>query len=239
MFANWWNNIKGKTDTPEQGADTVTVNGRLHLSPKGAQKVIDNLDSLDILLFAGKGYWFSYFVETVTWSEFSHIGIVLKSPTYLSPKLTGNYLLESGAEKIRDAEDHKVKWGVQITDLREILEGYNGRIYYRKLNCPEIRKAHASTEARMRAIHDVIHNKPYDAYLVDLTRTEFDLNIGDCQRTGRFICSALVGYVYTELGLLPAGTEWDLDTPKAFGPGREIEKKLLRGARFGDLKRVL
>lgn len=235
-------------DADAEEPNTIWSDGFLHLTPKGAEEVIEKLDDLDIMLFSGKGYWFSYFVETVTWSEFSHIGIVLKSPTWLSPKLTGVYLLESGTESIPDAEDHRLKWGVQITDLKDILMGYRGRVYYRKLRCPDLWQAatptsHAqlttSTKARLRAIHDVIHNKPYDAWLQDLVRTELDLDIGDNHRTDRFVCSALVAYVYTELGLFPEDMQWDLDRPKDFGPHRVLEKDLLRGASFEGLVRVL
>lgn len=238
-ISNWWwednsKNTSNKTDPVEEEGELLP-----HLTADGAQHVIDQLDDFDILLFSGKGYWFSYLIETLTWSEFSHIGIVLKDPTYLSPELTGVYLLESGSEKIIDAEDHKVKWGVQITDLKEILEGYVGQIYYRKLNCPDIRKTVKSNQARLRAVHDIIHNKPYDAFLRDLARTELDLDIGDCHRTDRFVCSALVAYIYAELGLLPVNTEWDLQRPKDFAPGGRMEKELLRGAKFEKLVRVL
>ena len=36
------------------------------------------------------------------------------------------------------------------------------------------------------------------------------------KKTDRFWCSALVGYIYTELGLLPYNTDWSILRPSDF-----------------------
>ena len=88
---------------------------------------MDDLQTGDILLFTGhkKGWlkYFSYMIEYATHSNFSHVAMVLRDPTYIDPNLKGIYLWESGWEGEPDAEDDKVKLGVKITPLQEIIEG--------------------------------------------------------------------------------------------------------------------
>ena len=38
----------------------------------------------------------------------------------------------------------------------------------------------------------------------------------DPQKTGRFFCSVLVGYVYTKLGILEPNTDWSILRPSDF-----------------------
>src|SRR3989304_23762 len=95
---------------------------------------LDQLNTGDVLLFNEKKYWFSWLVEYWTGSPWSHVAIVLRDPIYLDPKLTGLYLWESGEEYFPDAEDNKIKFGVQITDLKKVISGYQGKIVVRKLS---------------------------------------------------------------------------------------------------------
>ncbi len=88
---------------------------------------VNTLETGDILLYHGTNYWFSYLIEWFTYSEFSHVSMVLKDPIYLDPKLEGLYILESGAENIPDAVEGKTHFGVQIVDLNEIIEMYRRR----------------------------------------------------------------------------------------------------------------
>lgn len=189
---------------------------------------LDVLEDLDIILFTGQDYWASYLIEYFTWSNYSHIGIVLRSPTYISPELTGTYLLESGTEDFPDSEDHKMKFGVRLSDLNKVISEYTGRIYYRKCTHPfninEISRQ--ALHDKIKKIHNTIYDKPYDDYLVDLLRTEFHFKIGNCQDSKEFFCSALAAYVYTQLGFLPANTQWSLILPKYFGQGNKIDQML-------------
>ena len=75
-------------------------------------------DTGDIILFSGKNSWFSLMVEYFTSSPFSHIGIVLKNPTQIDPKLKGLHLLESGFEPIKDEVDDKKIWSSDYTFKR-------------------------------------------------------------------------------------------------------------------------
>lgn len=181
-----------------------------------------DIDDFDIILFSGKYWWPSYLIEWVQGSPYSHIGIVLKKPTYIHPNLTGIYLLEAGQECVPDAEDGKKKFGVQITELNDLISRYNGGVYIRKLNYKDKTKLRLT----MNIIHGHIHNKPYDSNLLDLMRAATGLCIGNCNIEERFFCSALVTYVLIHLGLLDKDIAWSLIEPKDYGKGGKMEEKL-------------
>lgn len=195
---------------------------------------LDDLDDLDLVLFRGADYWFSYLVEYATWSDYSHIGIFLKGIPQIRPDLTADYLLESAAEIFPDVVQHQIKWGVQISDLKKIIEAYPGQVFYRRLLIsPEQRVA---LKQKIAGIYKTIESAPYDYEVRDLLRAEFDIDVGDCHRTEKFFCSALVTYVYAKLGLVPTKVPWDLIRPKDYGDDY-MEKLLLEG-NFGPVVRI-
>jgi len=206
-----------------------------------AISIIDNhLDTMDIILCNGQNYWFSSVVEYATWSKFSHIGLVLKSPTWLHPELTGNYFLESGVEKFPDAVDHKMKFGVQITDLEKMIKSYTGTLYFRKIISIPLRENPSYYQEKLKKIHKIIHNKPYDYSPIDLLEAQIRIRMRNANRTDSFFCSALVAFIYTQLGFLPADTEWDLVLPKDFVQGYNIEDILEKTgfASLGPMVRI-
>ena len=44
-------------------------------------------------------------------------------------------MLESGFEDKPDSENNRIKLGVQLTKLEDVIKTYNGNIYIRKLTC--------------------------------------------------------------------------------------------------------
>ena len=62
--------------------------------------IIDNLKTGDILLYSAQlswnpMSWFGKLIEYVTKKPYSHVGIVLKDPTWIKPDMKGLYLWES------------------------------------------------------------------------------------------------------------------------------------------------
>ena len=101
-----------------------------------------NLKKGDILLFDYEGGGsmgiFSWLIKKATQSNITHVAMVLKDPVFISPVLKGYYVWESGWEGTPDPQDGKVKFGVQITPLDEILQSYQktiGKIYVRRVHC--------------------------------------------------------------------------------------------------------
>lgn len=203
-------------------------------------KEIQKLQTGDILLFHCAKSWSPFslvnqFINWATESKYSHVAMVLKNPTYIDPKLKGLYLLESSMENVGDAEDGRIKFGVQISPFHDVVNSYKGDIYVRHLYT----NRDSEFEQKLTEVHKEVHNKTYDMH--DFI-TSFERERGyDCwkntkvQRTDSFMCSSLIAFVYSKLGLLDTKTPWSLVYPKEFStecPGLkfhcvlDVEKKL-------------
>lgn len=179
---------------------------------------ISELKTGDLLLcdYTKKGGCMSLFTSCIKYclhSNFSHIAMVLKDPTFLHPSLKGLYVWESSWEGKPDPQDGKIKLGVQITPLYELLAVYKreGSIAVRRVKCsPEL-----FSDINLQKVHNVVYDKPYD--IVPMDWINVVLKRGpDPQKTSRFWCSALVGYIYTKCGLLDPTTDWSNLTPEDF-----------------------
>ena len=182
------------------------------------QTKITDLDTGDLLLFAGTNSGLLGLMDKAityfTKSPYTHVGVVLKDPTFIHSSLKGLYLWESGWENGNpDPQDGKVKLGVQITPLYEILDSYknNGYVYCRKIT----KGRELFTNNKLLDIHSVVYCKPYDLVPTDwfgaINRTDISP-----QKTSRFWCSALVAYIYTKLGILQEKTDWSIVRPSDF-----------------------
>lgn len=170
---------------------------------------LDDLETGDILLFSNNSFWFSRLVEWFTASPMSHTAIVIRDPTFTEPPLLGLYMLESGEEATVDAENGRKKFGVQVQDLKTVINSYDGNVWVRKLTCtrgPEFYET-------LYKCHSEVHNLPYDTSAKDFMKALKKDYTGDDQRLDTFWCSALVSYIYTELGFLPDDTPWTLIAP--------------------------
>tara|TARA_A100001015_G_C14348882_1_gene465953 strand:+ start:154 stop:513 length:360 start_codon:yes stop_codon:yes gene_type:complete len=100
---------------------------------------MNELKTGDLILFSsyssGISNLISNFIKWGTHSNYTHIAMVLKDPDFIGKSLKGLYVWESGWEEKPDPVDNKIKMGVQITPLEEILNSYknNGHCYIRKL----------------------------------------------------------------------------------------------------------
>jgi hypothetical protein len=169
----------------------------------------------DLILYSSNN-WISYFIEYFTGSQFSHIAMIIKDPTYIDSNLKGIYVLESGYETVPDPEDHKLKYGVQLTPIKEVINQYNdgkmGKLYYRQLTCLRSN----NFKNKIKKIHLDIHNKPYDLNILDWLKADLKLKLGNERKTKEFWCSALIAYVYHQLGFLNKDIKWTIVTPKEF-----------------------
>jgi len=180
------------------------------------------LETGDILLFCnndGTSYWtiFSDFIKYFTHSNYTHVGMIVKDPSFTDKNLKGLYLWESSWEGVPDAEDHELKLGVQLQPLSIILDKYkNETITYRKIKY----NGNKFNDKIMKEIHAVVHNRPYDIVPNDWINGIFRRDTAP-QKTSRFWCSALVGYIYTKCGIIYADTDWSVLRPSDFTLGGE------------------
>ena len=168
-----------------------------------------NLKTGDILLFdyEGGGLFglFTSAIKYFTNSEYSHVAMVLKDPEFIHPSLKGYYIWESSWEGKPDPQDNKIKLGVQITPFEEIYNHYklkNSKIVVRRINNNEY-----FTNDKLNAIHKVVYDKPYDLVPKDWIDEIFHKDAHP-QKTDRFWCSALIGYIYTKCNILDSKTDW-------------------------------
>ena len=183
---------------------------------------MNDLKTGDLIFFTGhKTGWLQYFsslIEYATHSNYSHIGMILKDPTFIDPTLKGIYVWESGWEGEYDPQDGELKLGVQITPIHEILKNFEGsNVIVRKVKCDPI----LFSDRNLKKVHSTVYNKPYDVIPKDWIMAFFRKD-GEPQKTDRFWCSALVGYIYTKCGVLQKQTDWSILRPSDFSLDGEL-----------------
>lgn len=191
-------------------------------------KLYLKLDTGDLILFSNTEL-VSCCIKCVTCSKYSHIGMVLKDPTYINKKLTGLYLWQSGKEHFPESEDDKFIFGVQISPLDKVLDECNLKnIYVRKLNLPLKINNNPLMINKLKIIHREIHHHGYDLNPMDwLLAGEYELenwlNLPDNDKIvllkknpyvipSTVWCSALVGFIYYNLNLIK-NPKWKFLSP--------------------------
>ena len=186
---------------------------------------IENLQTGDLILFTSNTTGIlSYLSSLIKWgshSNYTHIGMILKDPDFINPSLEGLYVWQSGWEGKPDPQDEKIKLGVQITPLEELLEDYNktGHVFIRKIIVSK-KNTNYFNNIILNQIHKDVYNKPYDLLITDWIKAFIQKN-NNPQRTDMFWCSALVGYIYTKCGILKEDTDWTILRPCDFSLSSE------------------
>ena len=86
----------------------------------------------------------------------------------------------------------------------------------------------------MKEIHDVVYDKKYDFYLRDLIGA-IHRKDSHPQKTDRFWCSALVGYIYTHCGILNKATDWSILRPSDFTPEYDTNLSFNKDSSLGPM----
>jgi len=174
-----------------------------------------NFKTGDLLLFNNhsKDYlgWFTDLIKWGTHSNYTHVAMILKDPTFIHPSLKGLYVWESTYNGYPDPQDGKIKLGVQITPLLECLNIEDRYVYVRTLQCPK----NTFNDKILTEIHNTVYDKPYDIVPSDWIQALFKVDTNP-QKTSRFWCSALIGYIYTKCGILNKNTDWSILRPSDF-----------------------
>lgn len=179
---------------------------------------MNELQSGDLLLFRGKSC-VSCLIQCFSCSHYSHVGLIIKDPLWLPEK--GLYVLESTRiSRAMDAEEHMLHSGVQLHTLADVLDEANedGTILF--VRYLFITRDDAFQQ-KLLQIHTDVHGKPYDINLYDWICAEYNLEYRlptdvSHQERQTFWCSALVAYVYCQLGVLSTSVNWSIIAPKAF-----------------------
>ena len=191
----------------------------------------NNFNTGDIILcIANKSYnslsdilysYFDSFIQLFSNSKYTHCGMILKNPVINNFHYEGVFLWEANLEHILDIEDNRYHFGVTIIPLNQFIKTYNGKIFHRKID-PIIQ----ITNKELQNIHDVVHDKPYDIVPMDWIFEIFKYD-NKPQKTDRFWCSALLGYIYTKLGFLDKNTDWSILNPGDFSYNGSLNNKFI------------
>ena len=182
-----------------------------------------NLKTGDLLLFSdsSKITWFNLFLDMIkygTKSEYVHIAMVLVDPVFIHPTLKGTYVWESSWEGTPDPADGKIKLGVQITPLKEAFKNNPGHAFLRKIkNTSDEKYKETFSDSNILDVYKKTNAKPYDLNPVDWIEAFFRVDpTFKFGKDKRFFCSALIGYIYQQLGILVENTDWSIIRPSDF-----------------------
>lgn len=176
---------------------------------------ICDLQTGDLILISNyeKGI-FNLFLDMIrygTHSDYVHIGMIVKDPSFAETPLTGTFLWESSYEGIPDPQDGKIKLGVQLTRIEDVLKNYHDASFFvRKFN-----DYSAFTDEALKRVHEIAYLKPYDINPKDWINALFQRDPTP-QVTSRFWCSAFVGLILTKIGILDSETDWTIMRPCDF-----------------------
>ena len=176
---------------------------------------INTCETGDLLLYSGKA-WYSWMIEYISDSPYSHISMILKDPIFMNKILPGIYIIEAKHQRTLDSIREKPIFGTRIIPFIVAYKDYvsdGGNIYYRKLCC--IRDD--VFMERLSSTITTLFESSYDINPYDWLRTEFGILYGNYHRDDTFWCSVLITYIYVRLGFLPGCIEWSLMKPSRFG----------------------
>ena len=130
---------------------------------------LNNLKTGDLLLFKSKPKNIIGILDAIirffTKSDFVHIGMILKNPSFIDTPLKGLYLWESSWEGTPDSNDGRIKLGVQITPLFQILKDFsnkeNGEIYIRQVHCNPNKFSFKNLLNVYKIVHNKLGHMPY------------------------------------------------------------------------------
>tara|TARA_Y100000590_G_C15733267_1_gene1017789 strand:- start:2840 stop:3493 length:654 start_codon:yes stop_codon:yes gene_type:complete len=180
----------------------------------------------DILLFNSKSNSilssFDFLIRCFTKSNYNHIAMVLVNPTFMAKtcnlpedNFMGHFVWESSWEGTPDPQDGKIKLGVQLTPLEEVINNNKGQVFIRKLECSDELYKKTFTNENLEQIHKIVYDKIYDINPIDwigaLLRKDFKP-----KKTDRFWCSALIGIIYSELKIILETIDWSIMRPSDF-----------------------
>lgn len=157
------------------------------------------METGDIILFNYSHGFLSYFLKYVTHSNYTHVGLILVDPIYIHPCLKGKFVWQA-------LDD-----GMTIKPLSDVLKIYeDSKVLYRKL----IKNKELDHE-KLREIDEKVRHSTYDFNVIDWIEAGIRVD-SHPKKTDRFWCSALVGYIYTMLGILKEDTDWSILRPSDF-----------------------
>ena len=108
-----------------------------------------------------------------------------------------------------------MKLGVQLTPLEEVLKNNRGKFYIRKIVCEDELYENTFTQEKLEEVHKIVYDKPYDINPIDWIGALLRLDLYP-KKTDRYWCSALIGQIYSKLGIINENIDWSILRPSDF-----------------------
>jgi hypothetical protein len=188
------------------------------------------------VLFSGRSRM-SEGIKWATFSEWSHVGMVVYMPPGSGPLADTVLLWESTTvDNLKDVLDGVTRCGVQLVLLSDRIQSYPGSVALRRLS---VHRDPAMFDA-LAALRLKLRQRPFEESRLELMRAAFDgpfdLVPGSEDLTSLF-CSELVAEAYQAMGLLAEhgdGRASNEYTPQDFAG----DLPLLRGAVLGPIVQI-
>ncbi len=168
----------------------------------------------DLILFTneykGAYKFLNCFNNSIIKTEYTHVGMVLKDPTFISPNLKGVYLWHSDLRET-DLEEDQIKFGVKINPLIDECRNRKTKIFVRKIIC---NNNDIFNQEKLQEINNTINEKPYEVIPPEWLGHLFEMDKD--KKPNHSWTSALIGYIYIQIGILDSNTEWGQLKPYDF-----------------------
>jgi hypothetical protein len=205
----------------------------------------ESINTFDIFLLSGTGN-FSKIIKCFTETQYTHIGIVItedalkKIGVRVKDRLKSRdnlYLFHSNkgsVANIPDVVSGNVRSGVQLNDLRDIIDHYNGVIYYRKiLGLGDLQQYYDKLKKSYEDLKDREYENDYSEMFCAMFRWPIE------QDTSTLFCSELVAQVYIDTGIftrksMPSDNYLPCDFAENAG-----ELPFKKGVKLGEQKELL
>lgn len=167
------------------------------LSIDDTTRLLSQLDTGDVLLFSGNGF-FSSLVKWATGSRWSHVGVVVRQRGNASNPL----IWQSVCGEMNDVRGF-AKNGVVLTELIKTVEqNYSGMIGLRKLVKPLNEKQLATLNETFLELD----GRPYESGLSGLWElwksAQDTFTSPNTEALGRIFCSELIAELFMRLGYI-------------------------------------
>lgn len=162
----------------------------------------------DLVLFSGSGL-VSNIIKAFTGSRWSHIGMVVMLQEYDFAVLWESTTLS----KSKDLSTGSFKKGVQLAQLSDRINGYDGDIAFRLLN----KKVSEYHENELMKFRRLVNSRKYETSYAELLKSAYDGPWGDNHEDlSSLFCSELVAQAYKQMSLIDLAKPSNEYTPADF-----------------------
>ncbi len=151
-------------------------------------------------------------IMSVTHSPYSHVAMVVVDPWWDS-NLKGTYVIQSDMMATRSSESGENVAGVSLSPMSDL---HNAKVDIRRLS--GVSRTTDQFRQHFTRVHAQVHNVPYDTSILDWVWGGLSHLGFTCFRNTRhstdFWCSALVSYIYVQMGWLPETVNWSNMAPQ-------------------------